>query len=78
MIGRDGAIHDARVVASAPTLERLKANAAAKGTPAAIEGDARLGEAAIAAVGQWRYAPIVREGKPVEAKATVTVRFKIS
>jgi hypothetical protein len=78
VIAKDGTIRDARVVASAPTPERLKIVEAQKGTAAAIEGDARLAEAATSAVRQWRYQPIVREGKPVEAKATVTVRFTIS
>jgi D-alanyl-D-alanine endopeptidase (penicillin-binding protein 7) len=49
VIGKDGTIKDARVVASAPTAERLKELAAKKGTPAATEGDARLAEAALAA-----------------------------
>ena len=78
VIAKDGTIRDAHVVASAPTPERLKIVAAQKGTAAALEGDARLAEAATSAVRQWRYQPIVREGKPVEAKATVTVRFQLS
>jgi hypothetical protein len=78
VIAKDGTIRDAHVVASAPTPERLKLVAAQKGTAAALEGDARLAEAATSAVRQWRYEPIVREGRPVEAKATVTVRFMIS
>jgi hypothetical protein len=77
VIGRDGAIRDARVAVSAPTAERMKQLQALKGTKAALEGDARLAEAALAAVRQWKYQPIVRGGKPVEAKATVTVRFKL-
>ena len=62
VIGKDGAIKDARVVASAPTAERLKELEPKKGTPAATEGDARLAEAALDAVKQWRYAPIL-EGR---------------
>ena len=78
VIGKDGIIKDARVVASAPTAERLKELAAKKGTLAATEGDARLAEAALAAVRQWQYAPILKDGKPVEFKATVTVNFKLA
>jgi beta-lactamase regulating signal transducer with metallopeptidase domain len=78
VIGRDGAIKDARVAASAPTVERLKELEPKKGTPAAQEGDARLAEAALAAVKQWQYQPILEDGKAVEFKATVTVNFKLA
>ncbi|HYN02115.1 MAG TPA: M56 family metallopeptidase [Vicinamibacteria bacterium] len=78
VIGKDGAIKDARIVASAPTAERLKELEAKKGTPAATEGDARLAEAALTAVRQWQYQPILKDGKPVEFKATVTVNFKLA
>jgi hypothetical protein len=77
-IGKDGAIKDARVAASAPTEARLKELEAQKGTSAATEGDRRLVEAALAAVRQWRYKPILKDGKPVEFKATVTVNFNIA
>jgi protein TonB len=78
VIGRDGAIRDARVAVSAPTLERMKQLQVQKGTKAALEGDGRLAEAALTAVRQWKYQPIVRDGKPVEAKATVTIRFRLA
>lgn len=80
VIGKDGAIKDARVAASAPTAERLKEVelAGKKGTPAATEGDARLAAAALDAVKQWRYEPILVDGKPVDFKATVTVNFKLN
>jgi hypothetical protein len=79
-IGKDGAIKEARVAASAPTAERLKEIelAAKKGAPAATEGDARLAAAALDAVKQWRYAPILVGGKPEEFKATVTINFKLN
>jgi D-alanyl-D-alanine endopeptidase (penicillin-binding protein 7) len=77
-IGKAGAIEAAEVVASAPTPDRLKQVTAKKGTPAALEGDRRLAEAALAAVRQWRYEPVVKDGKPVEAKITITVAFKLS
>jgi protein TonB len=78
VIGKDGVIKDARVVASAPTPARLKELEPKKGTPAAQEGDARLATAALDAVRQWRYEPILKDGKPVEFKATVTVNFKLA
>jgi hypothetical protein len=79
VIGKDGAIKDARVAASAPTAERLKEAelAAKKGAPAAIEGDPRLAAAALDAVRQWRYEPVLVGGKPVGFEATVTVNFRL-
>jgi hypothetical protein len=77
-IGKDGAIKDARVAASAPTEARLKELQAKKGTPAAAEADKRLAEAALAAVKEWRYEPILKDGKPVEFKASVTINFKLA
>ena len=49
----------------------------AKWTPAALEGDARLAKAALEAVGQWRYEPMLKDGKPVDVEATLTVNFKL-
>jgi hypothetical protein len=81
IIGKDGAIKEARVAASAPTSERLSEIKAAKGkakwTPADAQGDARLAQAALDAVKQWRYEPILVDGKPVEFEATVTINFKL-
>jgi bla regulator protein blaR1 len=77
VVGKDGAIKEAQVVASAPTEARLKELQAKKGTPAAVEGDKRLADAAVAAVKQWKYTPILKDGKPVEFKATVTVNFNL-
>lgn len=78
VIGKDGAIKDATVIASAPTPERLKALDAQTGAATAIEGDPRLAEAALAAVRQWQYEPVLKDGRPVEVKATVHFRFKLS
>jgi outer membrane biosynthesis protein TonB len=78
VIGKDGAIKDARVVSSAPTVERLKELEPKKGTPAALEGDSRLAAAALDAVKQWRYEPILKDGKPVDFRATVTINFKLA
>jgi beta-lactamase regulating signal transducer with metallopeptidase domain len=81
VIGEDGAIKNARVAASAPTSERLSEMKAAKGpakwTPAAQEGDARLAKAALEAVRQWRYEPMLKGGKPVDVEATLTVNFRL-
>jgi protein TonB len=78
VIGRDGAVQGAQVVASAPSAARLKDLTAKKGTPEAIEGDPRLAAAALDAVKGWRYEPVLKDGQPVELKATVTVNFKLS
>ncbi len=76
-IGKDGAIQDAKVAASAPTMERLDQLKTKDGKFSGTEGDKRLAEAALAAVKQWKYQPILKNGKPVDFKATVTVRFKL-
>jgi beta-lactamase regulating signal transducer with metallopeptidase domain len=82
VIGKDGAIREARVVGSAPTAERLGQlewkDPAKRGTPATLEGDPRLATAATDAVKQWRYEPILKDGKPVDFRATVTVNFKLN
>jgi len=78
VIGADGAVHDARVVVSAASVARRKELETRKGTPAAIEGDARLATAALDAVRSWLYQPVLKNGKPVEVKATLTVNFKLS
>lgn len=78
VIGKDGAIKEAKVIASAETPERLKALDAQTGAATAIEGDPRLAEAALGAVRQWQYEPVLKNGRPVEVKATVHVRFKLS
>jgi TonB family protein len=31
--------------------------------------------AAMTAVGQWRYQPVIRDGKPAEQRAAVRIRF---
>jgi len=78
VIGKDGAIQNAKLAASAPTMERLQELKTKDGKFAGTEGDKRLAEAALAAVKQWQYAPILKGGKPVDFNATVTVRFKLS
>jgi D-alanyl-D-alanine endopeptidase (penicillin-binding protein 7) len=78
VIGKDGAIQEAHLAASAPTMERLQELKTKEGKFAGTEGDKRLAEAALVAVKQWRYEPILKDGKPVDFQATVTVRFKLS
>jgi TonB family protein len=70
-VGKDGAVRDARVVASSTTPDRLD-------DPDALKGDWRLAKAAVAAVRAWRYEPILKNGQPVEAQMTITINFKLS
>ena len=77
VIGKDGAVKDAKVVASAATLERLQQLEPQKGTPAALEGDQRLAAAALDSVRQWQYEPVLKDARPVEFRATVHVRFQL-
>jgi TonB family protein len=71
VVGKDGAVRDARVVASSSTPGRLD-------DPKALNGDPRLAKAAVEAVQAWRYEPILKNGQPVEAKMTISVNFKLS
>lgn len=43
----------------------------------AVSGDPVLVDAAMDAVQQWKYRPYLLEGKPVEVKTIVTVRFHL-
>jgi TonB family protein len=69
VIGKDGAVRDAHVVASSATPDRLDA--------AEQSGDPRLAKAAVEAVRAWRYEPVLKNGQPVEAKMTITINFKL-
>ena len=42
-----------------------------------LRGRAPFADAAIAAAGQWRYAPAMRNGRPIAVTMTVTVDFRI-
>src|SRR5208337_2268533 len=42
-----------------------------------VEGDPLLSEAALKAVGQWRYKPALLSGVPVEVGTVVEVRFQV-
>ncbi len=76
VIDKDGAVRDARVVASSKTGQLDKS--AQRGTPAALQGDPRLAKAAVEAVQAWRYEPVLKNGQPVEARMTITINFKLS
>lgn len=39
--------------------------------------DARLSQAAVDAVKQWKFKPALKDGKPVKAKSTVTINFRL-
>lgn len=43
----------------------------------AIKGDQRLINAALAAIGQWRYRPAVLAGEPIETQIEVTIDFHL-
>jgi TonB family protein len=70
VIGKDGAVRDAHVVASSATPQRID--------PAQQAGDPRLAKAAVEAVQAWRYEPILENGKPVDARITITIVFRLS
>ena len=44
---------------------------------AVVKGPTLLVDAALTAVKQWKYAPYVQDGHPVEVETTVTVRFHL-
>jgi TonB family protein len=54
VIGKDGKLHDIKLVS----------------------GDPMLVKSAMKAVSQWRYSPALLNGKPVEMRSEVVVKFK--
>jgi len=70
VVGKDGAVHDVRVVASSATPGKID--------DAGLKGDPRLAKAAVEAVQGWRYEPILENGQPVEMKMTITIVFRLS
>jgi TonB family protein len=77
VVGKDGAVREARAVASSSTPGRID-ESAKKGTPAAMQGDPRLAKAAVEAVQGWRYEPPLKNGQAVEARMTITIVFRLS
>lgn len=78
-IDEKGQIADARVAVSTPSTEYDEDLLERQGTPDALQGDERLGRAALEAVRQWRYEPVLDEdGKPTAVEAVLTVAFKLT
>ena len=42
-----------------------------------VTGDSELAPAAAAAVRQWRFKPLVRDGKPIEFESPITLNFAL-
>jgi TonB family protein len=40
-----------------------------------VTGDSELAPAAVAAVRQWRFKPLIRDGKPIEFESPITLNF---
>lgn len=78
-IDTEGRVARAQVVVSTPSAELGQSLMEKKGTPEALQGDERLGRAAVDAVRQWRYEPVLdEEGNAREVEAILTVRFRLS
>jgi len=76
VIDEEGKVRDARVVFSTPT-PRPPDGSVATEPPPTLEGDPRLAKAALDAVRQWTWEPVVRDGKPVEVELTTVVSFRL-
>ncbi len=76
LIAEDGSIKDARLLASSPDTD--KAPDFRPHEVGTLTGDTRLATAALDAVRQWRYEPVLRDGQPIEVRIAVTVAFKLS
>jgi beta-lactamase regulating signal transducer with metallopeptidase domain len=78
-IDAGGRVAAAEVVVSAPSNENGENLMDRKGTPEALRGAERLAKAAVDAVRQWRYEPVLDEaGNPIKVEAVLTVRFRLS
>jgi protein TonB len=42
-----------------------------------VDGHPTLTQSAVSAVKQWRYAPYLRDGQPVEVETTIRVTFSL-
>lgn len=65
-LGLEGSVRLRVAIARDGSIEDVKA----------LSGDPLLAEAAIAAVKQWRYRPIILDGKAVPALTVITVTFR--
>jgi periplasmic protein TonB len=65
-LGLEGSVRLRVAIARDGSIEDVKA----------LSGDPLLAEAAIAAVKQWRYRPIILDGKPVPALTVITITFR--
>ena len=43
-----------------------------------LDGDETLAKAAVDAVRQWRYKPMLSDGQPAEVETTITVTFSLA
>jgi protein TonB len=60
---------------------RFRATIGKDGVPTnlkALSGDARLIQAALQAIRQWRYRPATLEGQPIETTTTVSIAFGLN
>jgi beta-lactamase regulating signal transducer with metallopeptidase domain len=79
VIDTAGRVADAKVVVSAPSNEDGDNLMEKRNTPEALRGDERLAKAALDAVRQWSFEPVLDEaGKPTAVDAILTVRFRLS
>lgn len=56
----------------------ISATGAVTSARAVSSPDARLSEAAVAAVLQWRFAPALKAGRPVETRMRQTIAFGLN
>ena len=75
LIAEDGSVKEARLIASSPDVSKKPEFRPHEVGPQT--GDPRLAAAALDAVRQWRYEPVLKDGKPVEVKLTATIAFKL-
>ena len=59
-------------------LEAVIARDGTVRTVSVLEGEPVLADAAIAAVKQWEYKPVLHDGEPVEAITQITVNFVLA
>jgi protein TonB len=62
---------EVRVRITVDTAGRVADAQVISGTPAGV-----FDQAAVNAVRKWRFEPVVRDGRPIEASVATTIRFK--